>query len=346
MASSDRMWIESNQRLPSQVHDGQFGRYRGTVRQNEHYRSCFQSMNDDESSTPMQTLSRAAPAWILRIVWLLQPLAFVGLLSDASTTMASSGRVVVAALAWASWAAVLFATFVPSTVSITVGRLLAPALPVAAVVAAFGAPVAGWKVAVGVAAAMLAVIVWFSGETGMALAQGSAYGAEQRFPLKPPVQFLVPMIVSWIVIAASAVAATVYLGNERWLVGAALMVLAVAAGWFLGPRFHQLSRRWLVVMPAGLVVHDPLLLVENALFRVADLASVRLAPIDTEAADLTGGTPGPPVEIVLRDMDTIVKVGGPEQPTGVAIHVRSVLVSPTRPGRALHAAADRRMPVG
>ena len=294
----------------------------------------------------MQTHSLAAPAWILRIVWLLQPLAFVPLLGDASATMASTGQMVMAAIAWAGWAAVLFATFVPSTVSITVGRLLAPTLPVAAVVAAFGAPVAGWKVAVGVAAAMLAVIVWFSGETGMALAQGSAYGAEQRFPLKPPVPFLVPMIVSWIVIAASAVAGVVYLGNERWVVGVALVVLATAAGRFLGPRFHQLSRRWLVVVPAGLVVHDPLLLVENALFRVVDLASVHLAPAGTEAADLTGGTAGVPVEIVLREMDTVVKVGGPDTPTGVALHVRSVLVSPSRPGRALHAAADRRMPVG
>lgn len=304
-------------------------------------------MNDDESSRPYANrLPMSLPTWILRIVWLLQPLVFVPLLSDSSASMPSTGRLVMAVLAWCAWAAVLFATFVPSTVSITVGRLLAPTLPPVAVVAAFGGPVAGWKVAVGVAFAVVAVLVWFSGEVGMALAQGSAYGAEQRFPLKPPVPFLVPMVASWIVMAASAVAGTVYLGNERWIVGAALLVLAVAAGWFLGPRFHQLSRRWLVVVPAGLVVHDPLLLVENALFRVVDLASVRLAPADTEAADLTGGTAGLPIEISLREMDTVVKVGGPDQPTGVALHVRSVLVSPTRPGRALRAAGDRRMPVG
>jgi hypothetical protein len=304
-------------------------------------------MNDDESSGPhANPLSMSVPTWILRIVWLLQPLAFVPLVSDASVSMPSTGRTVVAAIAWVAWAGVLLATFVPSTVSITVGRLLAPVLPAVAVVAAFGAPVAGWKIAAGIAAAMVAVVAWFSGEVGMALAQGSAYGAEQRFPLKPPVPFLVPMIVSWIVMAASAIAGCVYLGNERWVVGIALLVLAVAAARFLAPRFHQLSRRWLVVVPAGLVVHDPLLLVENALFRVVDLASVRLAPVDTEAADLTGGTAGLPIEISLREMDTIVKVGGADQPTGVALHVRSVLVSPSRPGRALRAAADRHMPVG
>ena len=304
-------------------------------------------MNDDDSSRPdANLLSMSVHAWILRIVWLLQPLAFVPLISDASTSMPDTGRLVVAVLAWAAWACVLLATFVPSTVSITVGRLLAPVLPFVAAVAAFGAPAAGWKVALGVGAAMVAVVVWFSGEIGIALAQGSAYGAEQRFPLKPPVPFLVPRVVSWIVIATSVVAGAVYLGNERWVVGVALLVLAVAASRFLGPRFHQLSRRWLVVVPAGLVVHDPLLLVENALFRVVDLASVRLAPADTEAADLTGGTAGLPLEISLREMDTIVKVGKPDQPTGVALHVRSVLVGPSRPGRALRAAADRHMPVG
>jgi hypothetical protein len=291
-------------------------------------------------------LSAAVPAWILRIVWLLQPLAFVPLLGDASRSLPDAGQIVGAVLAWGAWAIVLLATFVPSTVSITVGRLIAPLAPIVAVVASIGGSVAGWKIAVAIAAALIAVLVWFSGETGMVLAQGSAYGAEQRFPLKPPVPFLVPMVLSWFVLAASTVAGAVYLANERWIVGSALGVLAVVASRFLGSRFHQLSRRWLVVVPAGIVVHDPLLLAENALFRVVDLAEVHLAPADTEAADLTGGTAGVVLEIVLREMDTVVKVGGPDKPTGIALHVRSVLVSPSRPGRALAAAGARRMPVG
>lgn len=294
---------------------------------------------------PMK-FSSAVPAWILRVSWLLQPLAFVPLLADATSALPSSGRLAAAALAWVGWAVVLLATLVPSTVSITVGRLAAPLAPIVAVVAGIGGSVAGWKLAVGVAAAAIAMLVWFSGETGMVLAQGSAYGAEERFPLKPPVPYLVPMIVSWLVMAALVTAGAVLIANEMWIVGAVLLAFATGAGWFLGPRFHQLSRRWLVIVPAGIVVHDPLLLVENALFRVIDLASVHLAPADTEAADLTGGTAGVVLEVVLREMDTILKVGGREKPTGNAIHARSVLVSPSRPGRALTAAAARHMPVG
>jgi hypothetical protein len=292
------------------------------------------------------TFSSALPAWVLRVIWLVQPLAFVPLLGSSMSTLPTTGRVVAAALAWAAWAVVLLASLVPSTVSITVGRLFAPLLFVVAIVASVGSSVEGWKVAVGLGAASLASLAWFSGETGMVLAGGSAYGSEQRFPLKPPVPFVIPIVVFWIVLAACAVAGAVLVANEVWIIGSALVIVAAVGGWFLGPRFHQLSRRWLVVVPAGLVVHDPLLLVENALFRVSDLSSVHLAPADTEAADLTGGTAGVVIEIVLRAMDTVVMVGGPDKPTGNALHVLSVLVSPTRPGRALNAAAARKMPVG
>jgi len=290
--------------------------------------------------------SAALPAWVLRVVWVLQPLAFVPLLDASMATLPTTGRVIAAGIAWAAWAVVLLVTLVPSTVSITVGRLLAPLSPVVAIVAGLASSVSGVRLAVALGASVVAVLVWFSGEVGLVLAGGSAYGAEQRFPLKPPVPYLLPMVVCWIVLAGLAVCGAVLVANELWIVGVLLLVACGVGSWFLGPRFHQLSRRWLVVVPAGLVVHDPLLLVENALFRVVDLSAVHLAPADTEAADLTGATAGVVIEIVLREMDTVIMVAGRDKPAGNALHVRSVLVSPTRPGRALTAAAARKMPVG
>jgi len=44
-------------------------------------------------------------------------------------------------------------------------------------------------------------------------------------------------------------------------------------------------------------------------------------------------------------MDTIIKTDR-DKAQGSAIHVRSLLVSPTRPGKALRAAAARNLPVG
>ncbi len=280
-----------------------------------------------------------------RLVWLFQPLAFVTLLNEATGHLSDIGRVIVAGTAWAVWATVLLAAFVPSTVSITVGRLVAPMLTVVAVMCGI-VGVAGSRLALSIGASTLAVVVWFSGEVGTALAQGSAYGAEQRFPLRPPLPLFVPMSVSWILLCSASLAGVTLLANRLWIAGALLVVVAKVMAFLVGPRFHQLSRRWLVVMPAGVVVHDPMMLTENALFRSSQLAAVHLAPADTEAADLTGGTSGVPIEIVLRTMDTIVKAGTRADPAGTALHVLSVLVSPTRPGQALNAAAARRLPVG
>lgn len=289
---------------------------------------------------------RINPAlWLVRITWLLQPLAFVTLLNDATGHLSGTGRAIVAVIGWALWAAVLLAVFVPSTVSVTIGRLVAPMLGVIVVVCAI-VGVAGWRLAAGLVAAMLAVIVWFSGEVGAALAQGSAYGSEQRFPLKAPVPLFVPMAVSWMALCAAAIASITMLANERWILGGLLGTIAITTARFMGPRFHQLSRRWLVVVPAGVVVHDPMMLTENALFRSSQLAAIHLAPAGSEAADLTGGTGGIPIEIVLHTMDTIVRTGTRADPSGTALHVMSVLVSPTRPGKALVAAAARCLPVG
>jgi hypothetical protein len=131
-----------------------------------------------------------------------------------------------------------------------------------------------------------------------------------------------------------------------WIVGSACAVLAGLLSWFLGPRFHQLARRWFVVVPVGVVVHDPVLMADNALFRTSAVSGMHLAPSGTKAADLTGGTSGVPIEIAFSEMQTVVKAATREQPRGVALHVSSVLVGPSRPGRALAAAAARRLPVG
>ena len=292
----------------------------------------------------MNSVSSGWP-WVLRVVWVLQPLAFVPLVEDATSTLGASGRVFAIGFAWAAWAAVLLSTLVPSTVSLTAGRLASPLLLVVTATCAVGADVAGWKLIAAGGAALLAILVWFSAETGIALAQGSAYGAEQRFPLKSPVVYVVPMVVLWSVMAATTIGAVILLANEFWIVGGVVLALGAGATVFIAPRFHQLSRRWLVVVPVGIVVLDPMLLVENALFRTSELSAIRLAPADTEALDLTGGTGGVALEIVLHTMATVVKTER-GQPNGTALHVRSVLVSPSRPGRALAAASARRLPVG
>jgi hypothetical protein len=181
---------------------------------------------------------------------------------------------------------------------------------------------------------------------GQHFAQASAYGDEQRFPLRPPVAFLLPTAVSWMAWCATALSGPLLLAAGVWLAGIPLTLLAVTLSWFLPPRFHRLSRRWLVFVPAGAVVHDHVVLAETLMLPRPNIAAVHLAFADTEAADLTGPSSGHAVELELHDHATVVLTGTRDKPGGTALHVRSMLVAPTRPGRTLTAAAARRLPVG
>ena len=61
---------------------------------------------------------------------------------------------------------------------------------------------------------------------------------------------------------------------------------------------------------------------------------------------LTGPAAGHVLEIVMRDMELIVLAPTVADPKGKALHVQSLLVAPSRPGRALQALAAAKVPVG
>ncbi|MEX0846465.1 MAG: hypothetical protein WD023_01705, partial [Ilumatobacteraceae bacterium] len=243
--------------------------------------------------------------WAARVSWLL--LAVVGGAAFGQA-LASHGRpvqLVGTTLAWMAWGAVTAALLVPSTVSLTVARSVVPAAVVAAVAASFGAD--GTLAAVAaVGTALLSGAFVLSGGFGEVFAQASAYGDERRFPLRPPVAFLLPTVVSWMVLCACAIVGPLALAARAWFLGVPLTAAALGLGWFLGRRFHRLSRRWLVLVPAGIVLHDHLVLGDTAMFQRSAVARVGLALEGTQAAALTGPAPGNAIEIELREMATVV----------------------------------------
>ena len=273
-------------------------------------------------------------------MWLVVGATGVWAIAEALRERSTSAGVATSIAAWTVFGVTLVAAIVPSTASLTVVRATVPLAAVAAVVAL----VAGAGAVRGGAflgAGLLAVVLFASGEIGEVFAQASAYGDEQRFPLRPPVALVAPVVVSWLLWSATATGAVVLLAAGRWIVGGALVVLALAAVWPLGQRYHRLSKRWLVVVPAGLVVHDHLVLAETLLVQRAALRTVGLALAATEAADLTGPAAGHAVDVVVVEPVKVIFASTPAQPDGRAIHARSFLIAPTRPGRALAAAASR-----
>jgi hypothetical protein len=94
-------------------------------------------------------------------------------------------------------------------------------------------------------------------------------------------------------------------------------------------------------VPAGVVVRDPLVLADTAMFRRADVRSLALALADTAATDLTGRALGPAIEVDLAGRGRITLAGTFASRQGEGAEIGGFLVSPSRPGRLL-AEADRR----
>lgn len=283
--------------------------------------------------------------WALRLFW-VGALVFGGNAIDGATAERSDAVGAVATWgAGAAWVIGVAAMAIPAVISLTATRLVVPlSVPAAVIVWSFGADPVQASLLLGFAAG--ATVLALSGDIGRIFVQASAYGDEQRHLLRPPAAYLIAVMISWTVWAACVLAGPLLLTTRSWVLGGLLSVAAAALGVWGWQRWHRLSRRWLVVVPVGLVVHDHLVLAETVMLRRQEIAAVRLAPSGTEAADLTGPAAGHAIEISTVEPITAIFAATPKQPRGNAIHLTSCLVSPTRPGRALTSMADRRLPVG
>jgi hypothetical protein len=172
-------------------------------------------------------------------------------------------------------------------------------------------------------------------EIGNSFVQLAAYGDERRFLLRCPPAMLIVQILSWLVWIVLAIAAINFFDNEAFVLGGIAAIAALFLTIALPPRFHRFSRRWLVSVPAGLVIHDHVVLAETAMFMQNAVIEIGLDSGQSEAADLSGKCAGTGLVITLKDFDTVVFAGTPKTPGGSAIHVKSMRVCPTRPGRAL-----------
>lgn len=290
----------------------------------------------------MQLLSGPWPA---RITWFLLPLASGPALGDALGGSSRSVEVVGSLLAWGTWAGVLVAVLLPRTVSLTALRIAAP---VALCAANWSALVGDRAAAVDVVAvtwAALTLVAAFAPTTGDSFVNGSSYGDERRMPLRVPGTLLLgPLPLAWATAVAAPVGAPLLLAARQWVASAVVLAAGLPAAAIAIRALHGLSRRWVVFVPAGLVLHDLHALVDPVLFPRARIARLGPAPADGAGArDLTLRALGlalelellEPLELAPRRPDRVVEL----EP------VERILFAPTRPGAVLHEAARRGIPV-
>jgi hypothetical protein len=285
--------------------------------------------------------------WALRAIWISMPVTAGNALADAIRLWPDASRVTASALLWVGWTIVLLATLVPRPWSLTMTRFGLPIAFGAAVIAtATGRPsTLAAVLAIGLTA--VAVLLGTRGEFARVCAQGAAYGDEERFPLKvPPALLLGILPIAVAIVAGALVGGPLLLANREWVAAAVVLVVCVPLGVAIVRLVHQLSRRWVVLVPAGLVVADPLTLTDPVLFPRATIMG--LGPADParkppeDACDLRlGASFGSCALLLAEDADIMRRVRN----QGVAVHANLVLVTPTAAPRLLERARARRIHV-
>jgi hypothetical protein len=288
--------------------------------------------------------SRDSRSLVLGLLWLIVGAAGVWAFRNVANTDEAWFRHIVQVSALMAWAAVLVALAVPSTVSLTAARLGAPlAIATALALAISGDSDNGAWITL-LCASAAAVGVLFTAEIGSVYIQGSAYGSERRIALRPPAWVAVVVPVLWLIAAACLIGGVALLGGDHPWLALPVLVVGVAVAALLSRACHQLSRRWLVLVPAGLVVHDPMVLADTVMIPRTALRSVGPALIDTVSSDITANANGLVIEITVTEAIDIALAGRPGKPGATALVTNGLLVSPSRPGRFLQLASEHRLP--
>lgn len=285
--------------------------------------------------------------WIFRVLWLILPFT-AGPVFSAAVDDASDGfRVGVTVGLWVLWAAMLIASMVPRTQTFTALRIIAPAAFVATVWASVDsrADAEPWQLVLGLVVAGAAAAFALRSTVGDVFVDGSSYGDESRFLLGTPGALLLgPIQLVWAVIVAGAVAGPLLLLAQQWILGGILLVIGWALAFFAIPILDRLSHRWLVFVPAGVVVHDKTALREPQLFRKETIAAFGPAPSDTELEDLSLASSGLALRVELTGSSKIMRNERSEEVT--TTDVDGWVVSPNRPGAVVAEAKERGFTIG
>jgi hypothetical protein len=251
-------------------------------------------------------------------------------------------------LLWAVWGAVLLASLAPRPLGLTALRVGAPVAVMLALGAAISAgPVKGL---LAVAGAAVAAALAFTPAVGYRFVNGVAYGEERRYPLRvPPALLLGPVPLAVVLIGAGVVAGPLLVADQRYAAGIAALVVAVPVVRTAGRSLYALSQRWAVLVPAGIVLKDPLTLVDPVLFPRERIASLRPLPFPTAPADdildLRLGAAAGSLVLELTDEAPLYRTQGRVR-GGEAVKTRRLAFSPRQADALLAEAATRKKPRG
>ena len=276
--------------------------------------------------------------WVLRGLWITVPFPTSIAVADAFADSSDAVRLIASIAVWVVWGLVLAALAVPHPISLTAIRLLVPLYVAHVVAIAIRAQTAAAIAAAAIAT--LALVVALTRWIADACANGAAYGEERRFTLRAPAAVLVGAApLAWMIAATTITAGPLLIAAGHPVWGGAVTVLAPGA-WYLTARsFHTLSTRWLVVVPAGITIVDPMTLIDAVLVPTRAIASFEPALIDTDATDLSLGALGLALEIRSHTPLQLTRRSGRRD--GELVTADAIVITPADPAGALTSVHER-----
>ena len=279
--------------------------------------------------------------WALRTLWLVQPVTLGPALADGLHAL--DGRTFLSGAVWVLWGLGLLATLVPRPVTLTAIRIGGPAAAALSVWTAT-AVAATALVAVALVGAFVLSVLSHWPAVADTCVDGASYGDEKRFLLRAPGPVVLALgPLAWALTVAGVVVGPLLLASGDSAVGSAACVAGLPIAAASARALHHLHRRWIVLVPAGFVLHDHMALADPTLLPRDALTSVGPASADTDAHALTQAARGMALEVRCRephDLRPASRDGSAE-----VVTTEALLCAPTRPDAVLAEAKRRRLPV-
>jgi hypothetical protein len=281
--------------------------------------------------------------WCARVAWALLPVTAGGALADALDGWSTAPALLAALASWIAWVAGLLALVAPRPWGFTVLRVLAPGAVLVTIASAWST--SGVEAVAGGVGAAVACGLALGGPVADAAAASLAYGDERRFPLRTPSPLLAgPVPLAVLLVLAGGAAGPLLLADGRVVAGVVVTALGLPIAALLARSLHVLSKRWLVFVPAGLVVVDPLTLLDPVLMPQEGIAAVgEVAVLQAADAvlDLRLGTLGHAFAVELTQP---VGFGRRQGRRGArVVDASTVLTTPLRPRAVVSVAHDRHL---
>jgi len=298
----------------------------------------------DTPTTNLAKIRHWFPAQGPATLWAAQPFTVGPLIGDALDPTFHTFRTATTWMVWLSWLAVLIILAIPRPLTLTLGRISAPAIVPAAVWASFLVD-SNSTILIGLVSSAIAAMVVMLPAVGERFIDAASYGNERRFALRPPGPVLLFLLLpTWAITVTAVVAGPLLLADQDWGFGALAVVVGIPASLVGYRALSRVTSRFVVFVPNGVVIHDYGVLAEPVLFKTHEIAALGPARADTTARDITSQALGLAIEMRFTEpikLPMVTSRGEAEE-----MPIEALMFSASRPAALLAAAADRGFAIG